>query len=60
MTPWLVLFAVALAVEALGFLDGRRIKTLSRVVWDLRERWPWLGVPVGAFFAWLWWHWFGP
>lgn len=60
MTPWLVLFALALVVEALGFLDGRRVKTLSRVVWDLRERRPWLCVPVGVFFAWLWWHWFGP
>lgn len=59
MTPWLVLLIATLIVEVWGYLDGRRVVTLSRLVWRANERWPWLGLPVGLFFAWLWWHWFG-
>jgi hypothetical protein len=59
VTPWLVLLALAIALEIWGFLDGVRVVTLSRVVWRLRERWPWLAVAVAVFFVWLWWHWFG-
>ena len=59
MTPWLIILALAVVFEVWGFFDGVRVKTLSRVVWEARDRRPWLGLPVGLFFLWLWWHWFG-
>lgn len=59
MTPWLAILIVVLLVEIWGYLDGVRVVTLSRLVWRAHERWPWLDLPVGAFFFWLWWHWFG-
>lgn len=58
MIPWVVLGLLALVFEVWGYLDGRRVVTLSRVVWWLDARWVWIRWAVLAFFVALWIHWF--
>jgi hypothetical protein len=59
VTPWLILLALAVVFEAWGYFDGRRVWTLSRVVWQAVDRHPWLRIPGAVFLGWLIWHWFG-
>lgn len=60
MTPWVVLFLLALLFEVAGYFDGVRVVTLSRLVWWIEDHWPWIRWVLLVFFVALWLHWFGP
>lgn len=58
LNPWFtaayLLFAVPLvAVELYGVWRTDKGDTISEHIWTIRNRWPWLVVPIGGFLVWL-------
>ena len=48
---WLLLFLIPEALTAFG--AHVPWPTLSRTVWALQQRWPWLTIPILGLLAWL-------